>query len=109
SSGQRLYGLSITAVNSNGPAAEAGLQVGDILLKISGKPFSSVQQALNMIAETAPNSELALTIDRSGQIITMNATVRELRRYITGLKPRLLFQCLRRGVSACALFVHCYG
>ncbi len=80
SSGQRLYGLSITAVNSNGPAAEAGLQVGDILLKISGKPFSSVQQALNMIAETAPNSELALTIDRSGQIITMNATVRELRR-----------------------------
>ena len=80
SSGQRLYGLSITAVNSNGPAAEAGLQVGDILLKISGKPFSSVQQALNMIAETAPNSELALTIDRSGQIITINATVRELRR-----------------------------
>ena len=80
SSGQSLYGLSITAVNSNGPAAEAGLQVGDILLKISGQPFSSVQQALNMIAETAPNSELALTIDRSGQIITINATVRELRR-----------------------------
>ena len=80
SSGQNLYGLSITAVNSNGPAAEAGLQVGDILLKISGQSFTSVQQALNMIAETAPNSELALTIDRSGQIITINATVRELRR-----------------------------
>ena len=80
SSGQTLYGLSITAVNANGPAAEAGLQVGDILLQIDGKRFSSVQQALNMIAETAPNSALALTINRSGQQLTVNAIARELRR-----------------------------
>jgi len=80
SSGQTLYGLSITAVNENGPAAEAGLQVGDILLKIGDKRFVSVQQALNMIAETAPNSELALTIARNGQQLTINATTRELRR-----------------------------
>jgi serine protease DegS len=80
SSGQTLYGLSITAVNENGPAAEAGLQVGDILLKIADKRFASVPQALNMIAETAPNSEIALTIDRSGQQLTLNATTRELRR-----------------------------
>jgi serine protease DegS len=80
SSGQQLYGLSITAVNANGPAAEAGLQVGDILLKIAGQRFDSVQQALNMIAETSPNSTLALTVDRSGQLLTINAVVRELRR-----------------------------
>ena len=80
SSGQVLYGLSITAVNANGPAAEAGLQVGDILLKIAGQRFDSVQQALNMIAETPPNSTLPLTVDRSGQLITINAVVRELRR-----------------------------
>lgn len=80
SSGQMLYGFSITAVNANGPAAEAGLQVGDILLQIDGKRFSSVQQALNMIAETAPNSTLALTIDRSGQQLTIDAVARELRR-----------------------------
>ncbi|MDX5406123.1 MAG: trypsin-like peptidase domain-containing protein [Chromatiaceae bacterium] len=80
SSGQVLYGLSITAVNANGPAAEAGLQVGDILLKIGGQRFDSVQQALNMIAETPPNSTLPLTVDRSGQLLTINAVVRELRR-----------------------------
>ncbi|MDX1391421.1 MAG: trypsin-like peptidase domain-containing protein [Rheinheimera sp.] len=80
SSGQTLYGLSITAVNANGPAAEAGLREGDILLKIGGQQFSSVQQALNMIAETAPNSELALTIDRNGQLLNVTAVVRELRR-----------------------------
>jgi len=80
SSGQRLYGLSITAVNANGPAAEAGLQIGDIIQAIDGRQFDTVQQALNMIAETAPNTNLALTVDRSGQQLTINAVTRELRR-----------------------------
>ncbi|MGP9799701.1 trypsin-like peptidase domain-containing protein [Rheinheimera sp. NSM] len=80
SSGQRLYGLSITAVNANGPAAEAGLQIGDIIQAIDGRQFDTVQQALNMIAETEPNTSLALTVDRSGQQLTINAVTRELRR-----------------------------
>ncbi|MDP2714472.1 trypsin-like peptidase domain-containing protein [Rheinheimera sp.] len=80
SSGQRLYGLSITAVNANGPAAEAGLQIGDIIQAIDGRQFDTVQQALNMIAETEPNTSLALTVDRSGQQLTINAITRELRR-----------------------------
>lgn len=80
SSGQRLYGLSITAINSYGPAAEAGLQVGDIILSIAGQQFDSVQHALNMIAETAPNSELSLTIDRNGQQLNVKAITREFSR-----------------------------
>lgn len=80
SSGQPLYGLNITAVNANGPAAEAGLQVGDIVTEVAGQRFESIQQALNMIAETPPNTALALTVDRRGQRITINAIVRELRR-----------------------------
>ncbi|WP_037053558.1 trypsin-like peptidase domain-containing protein [Rheinheimera baltica] len=80
SSGQQLYGLSITGINTHGPAAEAGLQVGDILLEIDGQHFNSVPQALNMIAETAPNTNLALTINRNGQQLTVNAITRELRR-----------------------------
>lgn len=80
SSGQPLYGLNITAVNANGPAAEAGLMVGDIVTEVAGQHFDSIQQALNMIAETPPNTALALTVDRQGQRITINAIVRELRR-----------------------------
>lgn len=80
STGQPLYGLSISAVNANGPAADAGLKVGDILLEINGKHFDSVQQALNMIAETEPNSTLALTINRNGQQLTVDAITKELRR-----------------------------
>lgn len=80
STGQPLYGLSISAVNTNGPAADAGLKVGDILLEINGKHFDSIQQALNMIAETEPNSTLALTINRNGQQLIVDAITKELRR-----------------------------
>lgn len=80
SSGQRLYGFSVTAINANGPAAEAGLQIGDIVLEVDGKRFESIQQALNMIAEAPPNSALPLTVDRAGQRLIINTIVRELRR-----------------------------
>ena len=80
SSGQTLYGLSITSINSSSPAAQAGLMVGDIILKINGQHFDSVQQALNIIAETTPNTALPLTINRNGQEITVTAITSELRR-----------------------------
>lgn len=80
STGQKLYGLAITNVTANGPAAEAGIQIGDIIMEIAGRHFDSVQDALNMIAETKPDTELKLTVDRNGQTLTLPATVRELRR-----------------------------
>ena len=80
SSGQTLYGLSITAVNANGPAAEAGLLTGDIILEIAGQKFQGMQQALNFIAETPPDTELQITIDRNGQQLTIPTVVREQPR-----------------------------
>nr|WP_255604876.1 trypsin-like peptidase domain-containing protein [Rheinheimera maricola] len=80
SSGQTLYGFSITAVNAGGPAAEAGIQVGDIILEIDNRRFDSVQQALNMIAETTPNTEVSLTIDRNNQRMKLTAVTKEFQR-----------------------------
>lgn len=80
SSGQRIYGLNITAVASGGPAAEAGLQVNDIILEISGERFSNAQEALNIIAETTPDTELIFTIDRNGQMMKLPTMIRELRK-----------------------------
>lgn len=80
SSGQPMYGLLLTKVTQGGPAAVAGLQVGDIILEIAGRTFQNTQQALNFIAETAPNSELMITVDRNGQRLTIPTVVRELSR-----------------------------
>ncbi len=80
STGQTLYGLTITSVNPGGPAAEADLRVGDIILSIAGMQFDNMQQAMNLIAETAPDTELLMEIDRNGQRMPLPVTVRELRR-----------------------------
>lgn len=80
STGQALYGLLLTEVVAGGPAAIAGLQSGDIILEIAGQQFSDMQQAMNFIAETAPDTELPITIDRSGQRLTIPTIVREQRR-----------------------------
>ncbi|CAM3673524.1 trypsin-like peptidase domain-containing protein [Rheinheimera salexigens] len=78
SSGQLLYGIRITAVSANGPAAEAGVQVDDIILEINGQRFRNVQAALNLIAETAPNATLELTIERNSQRLSLTAIAREV-------------------------------
>lgn len=80
STGQKMYGLALTSINPGGPADEADLQIGDVILKIAGEQFADTRQALNLIAETAPDTELLLTIDRNGQIIEVPTIVRELRR-----------------------------
>ena len=80
STGQKMYGLALTAISPGGPADQADLQIGDVILKIAGEQFSDTRQALNLIAETAPNTELVLTINRNGQIMEVPTVVRELRR-----------------------------
>tara|TARA_R110002126_G_scaffold98045_36_gene228235 strand:- start:3794 stop:4603 length:810 start_codon:yes stop_codon:yes gene_type:complete len=80
STGQKMYGLALTAINPGGPADEADLEIGDVILKIAGEQFSDTREALNLIAETAPDTELMLTINRNGQILEVPTIVRELRR-----------------------------
>jgi serine protease DegS len=79
STGQSLYGVLLTSISPYSPAAEAGLQVNDILLEIDGKRFTSTQHALNMIAETAPDTVVELTIKRNNERMVVPTLIRELR------------------------------
>jgi serine protease DegS len=71
-------GITVTAVAADSPAALAGVMVGDLLLSIDGIHIVSGTQTLEMIAETAPGTELMLEISRNDEILQINATVAEL-------------------------------
>ena len=71
-------GIEVTAVPKGSPAEQAGLQPGDIILAIDGIRLESASKTLDMIAETTPGTELELDVSRSGQSITIKATVAEL-------------------------------
>ena len=66
----RVYGVKdgvvISSVRPGTPAEEAGLQTGDAITAINGKPIKSGDELISAISSTKPGSKLNLTIMRNG-------------------------------------------
>lgn len=53
-------------------AAKAGIQAGDVILAVEGRPLGSARDAINILMEeiqTHPNQPLDLTVQRKGQTL----------------------------------------
>ena len=57
-------GLVITAVEPGGPAAEAGLGRGDVILEAANRPVTSLAQFNRIVAKLKPGDGLLLLIQR---------------------------------------------
>lgn len=57
-------GVLVTAIIRNGPAANAGLVPGDIMISIDGKNLSSPDQAIETITELEPGKQVVIRILR---------------------------------------------
>jgi regulator of sigma E protease len=58
----------ITQVNPAMPAAQAGMQVGDVFLSIDGAPVNSYRQVQLRTAEKALGEEITVEINRAGEL-----------------------------------------
>lgn len=65
----------ITEVIANTPAAKAGLQSGDVILKINKQDISSSQQVIDQVQQSAKGGELNLVIERSGKRKKIKAVI----------------------------------
>ncbi len=70
-------GLIIAGIFRNGPAHQAGLQPGDVLLQIAGEPVTSSRKAMNRIARFKPGDKVELGILRNGHEMSLEASVGE--------------------------------
>ncbi len=70
-------GLVVDSVSPNSPAHASKLQAGDIIYQISGQPIHSIVQALDIVAETRPNTTLVFKLYRQGKSIETNVTIAE--------------------------------
>ena len=75
---KELKGLVIEEVMENSPAKAAGIQVGDVVYQIDNKSINSVADALDIIAETQPNTEKTVKIYRQGKKIEAKVRIIEL-------------------------------
>jgi C-terminal processing protease CtpA/Prc len=69
------YQVTITEVIANTPAAKAGLQSGDVILKINKQDISSSQQVIDQVQQSAKGGELNLVIERSGKRKKIKAVI----------------------------------
>lgn len=69
--------VAVIDVAINSPAQQAGLKVGDRIIKIDNEPVSSVEQMQQLTAAKA-GSQVAYTIKRGSEEITRNAVPRSM-------------------------------
>ncbi|MCB9850778.1 MAG: DegQ family serine endoprotease [Phycisphaerales bacterium] len=71
-------GVLIGDVSANGPAANAGLQSGDIIVKYDGKSMHDMNQLRNNVAATKPGTDVTLNVVRDGRELTKTIEIGEL-------------------------------
>ncbi len=73
----REPGVVVAGVLGNGPAAKAGVKVGDRILKVNNEQITSTSHLINYVALQAPNSTIQLLLEREGKQQTLNVNVGE--------------------------------
>ncbi len=74
----RTSGLRVAEVVPGGPAARAGLRVGDLLLTAAGQPVQKAQDLQRLMFSDAIGRPLAITVMRNGALVDVIAEPSEL-------------------------------
>ncbi len=74
---RRSRAMVITGLYPGGPGHRAGLEVGDVLVKLNGREIIDGRRVISMIANAVPGSKLDFEILRRGQSLTVTAEVDE--------------------------------
>jgi serine protease Do len=70
-----VRGVAVEKVVENSPAAAAGLQAGDIILRLNGEEVTSVRKLTRLIGDIAPDHQAKVTIMRNGGERDLTATL----------------------------------
>lgn len=71
-------GVAVYRVSLGGAAERAGMKKGDVIIAFNGTPVSDSNAFRNLVAGTAPGTDVTLTILRDGREQQIRATLGEL-------------------------------
>jgi len=74
----RVQGAVVIDVSPNSAAEQAGFKSGDVVVEFNNRPIESADQLKLQVAETPPGSAIPVQVDRNGQVMSLNVTLKEL-------------------------------
>lgn len=66
-------GVEVKHVDDDSPASKAGLKESDVILELNGRKVDEVEQFVKTIGDSAPGSNLEMTIWRNGSKLNLQA------------------------------------
>ncbi len=72
---QKPGGALIADLDPDGPAAQGGLQAGDVILEVNGQDVERSSTLPRLIGRVSPEDEVTLSLLRDGQEVTENVTL----------------------------------
>jgi serine protease Do len=70
-----VRGVAIEKVTENSPAAQAGLQNGDVIVRFEGEEVASIRKLQRLLGEVAPDHQAKVTVLRSGKERDFTVTI----------------------------------
>lgn len=80
-------GAIVNQVTAGMPADRAGIRHGDIILKVNGAPIRSAADLRLRISQTAPGSEVQITLQREGKPMEVTVVLANLQEGIAVVTP----------------------
>lgn len=71
-------GALVASVTEGGPAQKAGIQQGDVVLELDGKPVKSMRRLPRIVAETEIDKDVEVVVWRDGKRKTLTVKIGEL-------------------------------
>ena len=72
-------GVLVASVQAGGPAADAGMEQGDLIVAVNGKQVRSTDDLATALAEIKPGTTIPVKVDRHGTTTTLHVKVGELQ------------------------------
>ena len=82
-------GVRIESVSPGGPAAEAGVKAGDIIVAIEAKPVTTGRELVRAMEAIEPGEKVQLGLKRDGKPVNLAVEARELDRAFIAGTPAL--------------------
>jgi len=76
----RIRGVYVANVDSEGAAGKAGLRQRDVILEVNDQPVNASNKLQEKVAMYRPGDSVNLSVWRDGDILSLNAELNELER-----------------------------